>query len=138
MGLPKSREARAFYRSAKQRFVDSQFLLDAGRTTGAIYLAGYGIECIFKALILDLVPARRRAEILASFRGAKGHDYEWLERQYRDNGGPPIPRDARQHFIRVSSWSTDFRYLPGIMKGADAKAFLAAAEAILTWAERRL
>ena len=52
MALPNAVEARPFYRSAKQRFEDAQFLLEADRTTGAIYLAGYSEECILNALIL--------------------------------------------------------------------------------------
>lgn len=45
MGLPQTTEARLYYRAAKQRFADAQLLLAAGRTTGAIYLAGYTVEC---------------------------------------------------------------------------------------------
>ena len=50
MGLPKPIEARLYYRAAKQRFDDAQLLLGAGRTTAAIYLAGYTVECFLKAL----------------------------------------------------------------------------------------
>ena len=44
MGLPAVQEARPFYRAGKQRFEDARLLLEkAERTTGAIYLAGYGV-----------------------------------------------------------------------------------------------
>jgi len=43
MALPTIRDARSFYQSAKQRFEDAEFLLEAERTTGAIYLAGYSV-----------------------------------------------------------------------------------------------
>ena len=75
MALPKAREAQLFYRSAKQRYDDAQFLLEGKRTTGAGYLAGYSDECILKALILERIPRKQRAEMLESFRGAKAHDF---------------------------------------------------------------
>ncbi len=52
MALPRAAEARRYYRAAKQRYEDAQMLLEAGRTTGAVYLAGYAVECILKALLL--------------------------------------------------------------------------------------
>jgi len=58
MAVPSSIEARLFYR-ASQRFDEAQVLLEAVRTTGAVYLAGYGIECILKALILSVFPQAR-------------------------------------------------------------------------------
>jgi len=39
MGLPKSAEAKRFYRAAKQRFQEAEVLLKAGMNTGAVYLA---------------------------------------------------------------------------------------------------
>ena len=48
MALPSASEARPYYRAAKQRFEDARFLLEADRTTGAIYLAGYCVECMLR------------------------------------------------------------------------------------------
>jgi HEPN domain-containing protein len=53
MGLPNSKAARQFWRSSKQRFDDAELLLKAGHTTGAVYLAGYGVECMLKALLVN-------------------------------------------------------------------------------------
>src|SRR3990172_5903719 len=114
MALPQARTAQPFYRSARQRFTDGQFLLDAGRTTGAVYLAGYGVECMLKALLIDAAPRNRRAELVKSFRGAKAHDFEWLQKQYRALKGPPFPQRILERFVLVSTWSTDFRYRPEI------------------------
>ena len=139
MALPVFAEARLFYQAAKQRFQDSQFLLEAGRNTAAVYLAGYSVECILKALILSLVAAEQdRKTMLASFRGAKAHDFEWLKRQYLDLGGPPFPADVARRFARVNTWTTDMRYQPGTARRREAEAFLRAAEAILEWADGRL
>ena len=52
MPIPTSSNARLFYRAAKERFEDAELLLSLNRTTGAVYLAGYSVECIIKSLIL--------------------------------------------------------------------------------------
>ena len=43
--------------------------------TGAVYLAGYSVECILKALIFSVVPLVQIEAVLGSFRGVRAHDY---------------------------------------------------------------
>lgn len=138
MSLPQTAEARTFYRSAWERLEDAQFLMQGKRTTGATYLAGYAVECMLKALILLLLPPRGRSETLAAFRGAKGHDYEWLTELYRAKGGPALPFKVAQRFALVSDWSVDMRYRPGAVKEIDAQTFLRATKEIMTWGDGRL
>lgn len=138
MAMPSSPNARLFYRAAKQRFEDAEFLLDVDRTTAAVYLAGYSVECILKALILSVVRHAQEAEILALFRGARAHDYDWLLRLYADGGGPRLRPNLVSHFARVNTWSTDMRYSPGTIALRDAKAFLDSSVEIFTWADGRL
>ena len=72
MATPSSKESRLFYRCAKQRYEEAQILLEAGRPTGAVYLAGYGIECMLKALVISMVPARSSAWRTTIFPGKSG------------------------------------------------------------------
>ena len=72
MALPEAREARPYYQTAKQRFEDARFLLEAERTTGAVYLAGYCVKCMLKALVLSRTPAGRRGEMLANVARSEG------------------------------------------------------------------
>ena len=137
MPLPRAPEARPFYQSAKQRFEDAQFLLEAGRTTGAVYLAGYSVECVLKALILATVAPGERGETVASFRGTKAHDYDWLKARYFRHGGPPFPSVVSKHFTLVNSWTTDLRYRAGAARLTEAETFLRAAKAIVDWADGR-
>jgi hypothetical protein len=102
MALPGSREARSFYRVAQQRLEDAQVLLGGERTTGAVYLAGYAVECALKALLLSSLAPGARQTMVASFRGAKAHDFEWLSGEYRKSGGSHFPGEIarllnRQH-----------------------------------------
>ena len=84
VAMPSSVQARRFYRAAKQRFDDALLLLAMERTTAAVYLAGYSVECMLKALILSAVPQAQEAALLARFRGARAHDYEWLLELYAE------------------------------------------------------
>jgi HEPN domain-containing protein len=138
MGLPRPAEARLYYRAAKQRYDDSQLLLEAGRTTGAVYLAGYTVECCLKALVLASVATTIRKRLLADFRGSRGHDIEWLGALYRGYVGAAVPREVTRHLSRVASWSTDLRYTTGLLRSRDADQFMESVVAIATWAEGRM
>ena len=138
MAVPSSANARLYYRVAKQRFEDAEFLLEAIRTTAAVYLAGYSVECILKALVLAAVPRAQENEMLAIFRSGRAHDYVWLRRLYTERSGPALPAELVPHFARVNTWSTDLRYSPGTITLREAKAFLDSAVEIFTWGDRRL
>jgi hypothetical protein len=103
-----------------------------------VYLAGYGIECILKALVVMAVPEANRSDILKSFRGRRAHEFEWLRSLYLTNGGARFPPDITQHFTLVNDWSTDLRYTPRSVRDEEAEAFLASAVAIIRWADGRL
>jgi HEPN domain-containing protein len=138
MGVPSSTDARLYYRSAYQRYEDAEVLLKAGRTTGAVYLAGYAIECILKSLVIMTATRRTRAGILKEFRGNKAHEYEWLRSLYLAKGGARFPREINQFFILVNDWSTELRYTPRQFRSPEAESFLTAAVAIIRWANERM
>lgn len=138
MGIPRFSEAKPFYRAAFQRFDDATTLLNAEHNTGAVYLAGYSVECILKALVLaSIASATIRKQIQRQFRGSRGHDFEWLKLQYKTMGGPPISGAIAKDFSLVSGWVVEIRYWTGQWNPKDAVDFIAAAERILKWADRR-
>jgi hypothetical protein len=130
-------EVRRFSDVAKHRYEDAQFLLGY-RNTAAIYLAGYAVECILKALWLSRVPARGRAKLVESFSVARAHNLEWLKAQYKKQGGEDFSPSIARAFARVNVWSTDLRYNPGTAKLRDAQEFLRAVEEIIVWAKGKL
>lgn len=138
MAMPASPDARLYYRCAFQRHEEAEVLYKAEFSTGAVYLAGYGIECILKALVLMSVPTGDRSHMLKSFRGSKAHEYEWLRSLYLTNGGARFPREITRHFTLVNDWSTDLRYTPRMVRDDEAGAFLESAAAIIRWADGRL
>jgi len=138
MPLPHAAEARFFYQAAKQRLEDAVFLLEVDRTTGAVYLAGYAVECMLKALLLNQCPPPRRKEFNESFRGAKAHDLAWHKARYLEVGGPSFPSGISKAFSFVSTWEVSFRYRSGSIRLTDAKAFIEAVRIITRWAEERM
>ena len=138
MGLPQSAEARVYYRAGKQRFDDAQLLLREERTTGGVYLAGYTVECLLKAVVLANVARGLRKQILREFRGSKAHNIEWLGALYRRYVSAAIPRDITRHLSRVASWSTDLRYATGMVKRREADEFMDSVVAVATWADGRM
>ena len=137
--MPRSKEARRFYRAAVQRFAEAELLYEDQRlTTAAVYLAGYAVECILKAVLLSAAPQAQMDHILTEFKGAKAHSYEWLLARYREHGGPALPKELVHHFTRVNSWSTDMRYAPGMTKLSEAKAFIDSTAEIIRWADGRM
>jgi HEPN domain-containing protein len=135
MGLPAPTEARLYYRAAKQRYDDAELLLQSQRTTGAVYLAGYTIECMLKALLLANVARRVREKLLAEFRSSRAHNIEWLGGLLRRHTRIAIPRTITRHLARVASWSTDLRYAGRLIRRDEAENFMQAVAAVAKWAD---
>jgi len=138
MALPRFGQARGFYQAAKQRYDDARYLLHGDRTTAAVYLAGYAVECMLQALILSRTPQRQQPRVVKTFRGSRAHDFGWLVKAYRDRGGLRPSAGVPRLLSRVSSWTTDIRYRSGAVKESDAIFFLQATDEILRWADGRL
>jgi hypothetical protein len=138
MGVPRALEARLYYRAAQQRYEDAQVLLRQDRTTGGVYLAGYTVECLLKALVLEGVSAGLRRRLLEELRGRLAHNLEWLGGLYRRHVGTPIPRHVARHLARVAYWSTDLRYAGGLLRRAAADEFMGSVTAISAWADGRM
>src|ERR1019366_4572261 len=122
MAMPLDINARRYYRVAFQRLDDGLALLEISRPRAAIYLTGYAIECILKALLLMSTPAGDRAEVLATFRGAVAHNIDWLRDRVIQRIGR-LPVGENRYLSLVSSWSTDMRYEPGPGDPEDAESF---------------
>lgn len=130
-------EVIRFHRVAAQRFEDAQVLFQNARTTGAMYLSGYAVECALKALLLAHAPSARRASLVQTFRGKIGHDLEWLRRALQSRG-VNFSSEVLRLLRRVATWSTELRYDPKGHKTRIAQTFLEAVGGILRWVEGKL
>ena len=130
---------RKLLKAAKQRLTAAEFLLQHGDgfNLDSIYLAGYGVECALKVVILSRTPDRRFAATWKQISsGQKGHDYEALKAVLKR---APInltfPAAVLASFRSVGSWTTDLRYEVGRGNPVEAAAFVDAAREIVQWAE---
>jgi len=137
MALPKAPEARQFWQAAQQRLRDAEVLRENGRTTGAVYLAGYVVEGVLKALLLESCPKRKRQDMLDSFRTAKAHDFTWLRGRSFRAGGLILPQPVVRLFGVVDFWTTKIRYQATALSERKAESFLGATREIFEWAEGR-
>ncbi|HVX85055.1 MAG TPA: HEPN domain-containing protein [Phycisphaerae bacterium] len=137
--VPRSIEARRYYFVAQQRLEDAKLLFERVRYGSAVYLAGYSVECILKAILLEHSPRRRQSALLVAFRrGGRGHDFEWLIDALPHSGRGSFPRPISRDVRIVSTWSVDLRYNAGAVKREDAREFIAAVERLVTFFDARI
>ena len=138
MPVPQDRNARRFYHVAYQRLEDGQLILNTlDRPNASIYLTGYAVECMLKALLIANTPANLRENIAASFRGSRAHDLEWLRIQLI-NSNVPIHKQIHDDLRFLNTWSPALRYEPGDGDREDAEYFCVTARRILDWANERM
>lgn len=135
MGLPQDTDARRYYRVAVQRLRESELILrKLNLAHAAIYLSGYAVECILKALILVRTPSGKRPLKLEELKMGFGHNLVQLRREVAARGAVP-PRQIARDLVYVSTWSAQMRYDPAERSVSDAERFLRAARAIVEWGD---
>jgi HEPN domain-containing protein len=138
MAMPAGRIARNFYRCCWERLEDAENLLANNRNTGAVYLAGYSVECILKAMLLTTVPVAEQPEIAEEFRGNRAHDFDWLRSQYLERGGATFPEPILESLMLLDDWSTLLRYDPKMLDEELTATFFSATHFVVEWADGRL
>jgi HEPN domain-containing protein len=130
------KDVSKFLRAAKQRFDVADFLCQkTSYYLESIYLAGYTIECAFKALILAQIPKQKRETFhKIYFRGGDAHRYDVLKGWLQKKCKIQLPLKITEA-IQKASWSVDLRYETLQKNYDDADEFLNAAKTILNWVE---
>ena len=136
--MTQSIDARRYFRSADERYQDAEILLQGGRTTGCVYIAGYAVECSLKALLLKSTRGVDQQKVFTSFRGSFGHNLSGLLESYVKAKQGKVPKDVIVAITDIADWTTDLRYDPKIIKDEEAKAFLGSAQNVMNWVKGRL
>jgi hypothetical protein len=133
-----------FRQAALLRLREAEILLrhDPSYPSGAIYLGGYAVECLFKYRIcrvarvryLDDIPDRDRAARLLS---ARGHDLELLAVESQCWPAIRADGDLIRHFDNLKNWSVRLRYKADAGSFQYATKFLASARRMVRWLEAR-
>lgn len=138
MGMPRDKDAKRFYLAAGRRLEDAKSLFNGDRTTGSMYLGGYSVECMLKALIIAQTSSSKKQEVLEEFRGSGAHNFDRLRSTYTQYGGTKFPRDVVESFLVVREWRTDWRYEPATWPADDAESFLTSVARIWECIDKRL
>jgi len=137
--------------AAERRFGDARCLLDSGdaeRATGAMYMAGFVIECLLKALLLDRHPNLQTPVDPAKLSESDREVFEALYRHELDAMLLFVPelekkltavktRSGRSAWRALNDmaeeWTVFARYSPATAKLEHARDYLATVEEVKKW-----
>jgi hypothetical protein len=137
----RERDIRKFRLAAQQRLAAAEFLLEHGFHLDAIYLAGYGVECALKYLIVKRTPHNLHASMMHKLTevGAKGHNFDYLKLLLQRkplNLFLPSKGGLAKMFRDVTWWSSTLRYEVMTVDYDQARRIVDAAKGIRDWTER--
>jgi hypothetical protein len=117
------------------RFDDAEALLRTNvpqRRNGAMYMAGYGVECALKARICD---ERGEQRLDPEFsHGRRGHDLAWLAENTNRWSGLP-GGDPHRDILRdlQGQWDVAMRYTSPYRDPSAVRKFIEKAKDFTTW-----
>ena len=136
-------------KAGKHRMEDARALMKEKRWRGALYIAGYVIECLLKTKLMRIFDCRNLRELeevlqmkglLSEQRTIFTHQLEallrlvpgWERLRQKRNQG------LWQDFNIVNTWMPAWRYSADQSKGDDAHEFLEAVGKIALWIEHNV
>ena len=134
-------------KAGKHRMDDARALLNAVRWRGAMYLAGYAIECQLKTKLMRMFGCRHLRELeeelqqrgmLSATATVFTHQLELLLRLTQ---GFDRLRQNEEHwglFNIVNRWVPAWRYAADLSNRNDAEDFLAAVDKVSNWIENNI
>jgi len=134
-------------KAGKYRLDDARALLTAVRWRGAMYMAGYSIECLLKTKLMRMYECRhlrelqeelQRRGVLSAQTSIFTHQLEPL---LRLAGGLERLRQSEEHwrlFNLVNRWVPAWRYTADLSNAEDAADFLTAVNRISQWIENNI
>jgi HEPN domain-containing protein len=134
-------------KAGKNRMDDARALLNAVRWRGAMYMAGYSVECLLKTKLMrrfdcrhlrELEEELQRRGILATHATVFTHQLEVLLRLTNIMDRLRQNQEHWRLFNMVNRWVPAWRYTADLSNQDDAKDFLDAVEKISHWIEHNI
>lgn len=134
-------------KASKHRLDDARALLNAVRWRGAMYMAGYAVECLLKAKLMRKFDRRNLSELedelqrrgmLAAQATVFTHHLEALLGMAQGLDRLRGNRTLWQQFNRVNRWIPAWRYSPNLSSRDEAEDFFEAVEQVLHWVENNI
>lgn len=134
-------------RAGKHRMDDARALLNAVRWRGAMYLAGYSVECLLKTKLMRMFDCRHLLELEEELqrRGVLANDAtvftHQLERLLELTNALERLRQNREHwqlFNLVNRWVPAWRYTADLSNQEDAYDFIEAVDKLARWIDNNV
>jgi HEPN domain-containing protein len=134
-------------KASKHRLDDARALLNAVRWRGAMYLAGYAVECLLKAKLMRMFDCRHLRELEEQLQARRAlspqgtvftHQLELLLRLTNATDRLRQNPENWQMFNIVNRWVPAWRYTADLSKRDDATDFIEAVEGLSRWIEHNI
>lgn len=131
-------------KAGKHRLGDARALFDAGRWRGAMYMAGYSVECLLKTKLmlkfkcrhlLELDAELQRLGTLSTHATVFTHQLEALIRISGTHDRLRQNSVQWRQFTTVNRWVPAWRYTADQSSEENAKNFMVAVEGLSNWIE---
>ena len=134
-------------KASSHRLDDARALFNAERWRGAMYMAGYAVECLLKTKLMQMYSCRtlreledelQRRGVLAEHATVFTHQLELLLRLTRRLAQLRQHRILWPQFVLVNRWIPAWRYTADVANRQDATDFLEAVAQIMQWLEHNV
>ena len=127
---------------SRQRLEDARVLFNASRWRGAMYIAGYAVECLLKTKLMQIYGCQnlreldailRRRSILSADNTVFTHQLETLFKFVPGYNRLWQNQNMWRMFYRVNRWTTAWRYTANRGTPEAATLFMEAVEKVMHW-----
>jgi hypothetical protein len=134
-------------KASRQRLEDAWSLFRSQRWQGAMYLAGYAVECLLKSKLMRMFGCKTLPELESELDRRKMLPRNWsvfthqLFALLRLTQAHGRLRQSEKHwmmFTVINHWKPAWRYSPRVGRAADAEGFLNAVEGLLRWIDANI
>jgi len=134
-------------KASAHRLDDARVLLNAERWRGAMYMAGYAVECLLKTKLMQVYGCRtlreledelQRRGVLDEHATVFTHQLELLLRLTQRSDQLRQHRTLWPQFTLVNRWLPAWRYTADMANRQDAEDFLEVVAQIMHWIENNV
>ena len=133
--------------ASRQRLADAQALFNASRWRGAMYMAGYAVECLLKTRLIHIYDCKnlreledllRQRSMLPENRTVFTHQLEDLLRLTPGYNRLIRNREMLPLFNKVNQWTPNWRYTSKSTHRREATEFMISIESFMQWINNNL
>lgn len=133
--------------ASRQRLADAKVLFNAFRWRGAMYMAGYAVECLLKTRLMHIYDCKnlreledmlRQRSVLPANRTVFTHQLEDLLRLTPGYNRLMRNREMLPLFNKINQWTPNWRYTSKSTNRREATEFMTSIESFMQWVNNNL